>query len=94
MVLIVESGPRRDLAQGQPRGAQQRAHDIDAQGPSRRAASCRRRTQVRGVDPSRCARSSILSQTLRAAILVADVNGDGHSELIVGRAHSYGLDWW
>jgi hypothetical protein len=27
-------------------------------------------------------------------ILVADVNGDGRAELIVGRAHSYGLDWY
>jgi hypothetical protein len=27
-------------------------------------------------------------------ILVADVNGDGLNEIIVGRAHSYGLDWW
>jgi hypothetical protein len=27
-------------------------------------------------------------------MLVADVNGDGRNELIVGHAHSYGLDWW
>lgn len=27
-------------------------------------------------------------------ILVADVNGDGLADLIVGRSHSYGLDWW
>ncbi|HYF49720.1 MAG TPA: VCBS repeat-containing protein [Planctomycetota bacterium] len=27
-------------------------------------------------------------------ILVADVNGDGVNDIIVGRAHSYGLDWW
>jgi len=27
-------------------------------------------------------------------ILVADINGDGISELIVGGAHNYGLDWW
>jgi hypothetical protein len=27
-------------------------------------------------------------------ILVADINGDGLSELIVGGAHNYGLDWW
>ena len=27
-------------------------------------------------------------------IIVADVNGDGLSDLIVGQAHSYGLDWW
>ncbi len=27
-------------------------------------------------------------------VLVVDVNGDGRNDLIVGRAHSYGLDWW
>jgi hypothetical protein len=27
-------------------------------------------------------------------ILVVDVNGDGVNDLIVGQAHSYGLDWW
>ena len=27
-------------------------------------------------------------------ILVVDVNGDGLSDLIVGQAHDYGLDWW
>ncbi len=27
-------------------------------------------------------------------IIVADVNGDGLMDLIVGRSHSYGLDWW
>jgi len=27
-------------------------------------------------------------------ILVADVNGDGMNDIIVGHAHSYGLDWW
>ncbi len=27
-------------------------------------------------------------------ILVADVNGDGLADLIVGQAHNYGLDWW
>ncbi len=27
-------------------------------------------------------------------ILVEDINGDGKAEIIVGRAHSYGLDWW
>ena len=27
-------------------------------------------------------------------ILVEDINGDGLAEIIVGRAHSYGLDWW
>lgn len=26
-------------------------------------------------------------------VIVADVNGDGVADLIVGRAHSYGLDW-
>ncbi|HEV2472686.1 MAG TPA: FG-GAP-like repeat-containing protein [Chthonomonadales bacterium] len=27
-------------------------------------------------------------------ILVADVNGDGLNDLIVGQSHAYGLDWW
>ena len=27
-------------------------------------------------------------------IIVADVNGDGLNDLIVGQAHSYGLDWY
>ncbi len=27
-------------------------------------------------------------------ILVADVNGDGLNDLIVGQGHGYGLDWW
>jgi hypothetical protein len=27
-------------------------------------------------------------------ILVADVNGDGLNDIIVGQAHNYGLDWW
>lgn len=27
-------------------------------------------------------------------ILVADVNRDGLSDLIVGQSHAYGLDWW
>jgi hypothetical protein len=27
-------------------------------------------------------------------ILVVDVNGNGCSDLIVGQAHGYGLDWW
>lgn len=27
-------------------------------------------------------------------LLVADVNGDGRNELIVGGGHRYGLDWW
>jgi hypothetical protein len=27
-------------------------------------------------------------------ILVADVNGDGLADLIVGQGHAYGLDWW
>ena len=27
-------------------------------------------------------------------VIVADINGDGLNELIVGQAHGYGLDWW
>jgi hypothetical protein len=27
-------------------------------------------------------------------VLVADIDGDGVSELIVGNSHSYGLSWW
>ena len=27
-------------------------------------------------------------------VLVADVNGDGLNDLIVGQSHAYGLDWW
>lgn len=27
-------------------------------------------------------------------VVVADVNGDGLADLIVGQAHGYGLDWW
>ena len=27
-------------------------------------------------------------------MLVADANGDGLADLIVGQAHGYGLDWW
>jgi len=27
-------------------------------------------------------------------IIVADVNGDGLGDIIVGQAHGYGLDWW
>lgn len=27
-------------------------------------------------------------------VLVVDVNGDGLNDLIVGRSHNYGLDWW
>ncbi len=35
-----------------------------------------------------------LSPTSSVPILVVDVNGNGHSDLIVGNGHSYGLDWW
>lgn len=31
---------------------------------------------------------------LSVPIIVADIDGDGVAELIVGHAHSYGLDWW
>jgi hypothetical protein len=27
-------------------------------------------------------------------VIVADVDGDGLNDLIVGQAHAYGLDWW
>lgn len=27
-------------------------------------------------------------------VIVADVNGDGLNDLIVGQSHGYGLDWW
>ena len=27
-------------------------------------------------------------------VIVADINGDGRNDLIVGQAHGYGLDWW
>ncbi len=27
-------------------------------------------------------------------MLVEDINGDGRAEIIIGHAHSYGLDWW
>jgi len=27
-------------------------------------------------------------------VLVADINGDGVSELVVGQSHAYGLHWW
>ncbi|MCL4414351.1 MAG: VCBS repeat-containing protein, partial [Actinobacteria bacterium] len=32
--------------------------------------------------------------TASVEIVVADVNGDGLADLIVGQAHGYGLDWW
>jgi hypothetical protein len=31
---------------------------------------------------------------LSVPVIVADINGDGVAELIVGHAHSYGLDWY
>jgi hypothetical protein len=31
---------------------------------------------------------------LSVPIIVADIDGDGQAELIVGHAHSRGLDWW
>lgn len=35
-----------------------------------------------------------LNRSPSVPILVADVNGDGLSDIIVGGAHEYGLDWW
>jgi hypothetical protein len=35
-----------------------------------------------------------LPRSSSTPILVADVNGDGVSDLIVGGGHEYGLDWW
>ncbi len=35
-----------------------------------------------------------LGRDASVPILVADVNRDGLNDLIVGRSHSYGLDWW
>ncbi|MES2460352.1 MAG: VCBS repeat-containing protein [Armatimonadota bacterium] len=35
-----------------------------------------------------------LGRDASVPILVVDVNGDGLNDLIVGRSHSYGLDWW
>src|SRR6185312_15520298 len=32
--------------------------------------------------------------TVSVPVLVADVNKDGKNDLIVGQAHSYGLDWY
>lgn len=31
---------------------------------------------------------------LSCPAIIEDINGDGKSELIVGNAHGYGLDWW
>ncbi|NQU45147.1 VCBS repeat-containing protein [bacterium] len=35
-----------------------------------------------------------LSKLASVPILVADVNGDGLNDLIVGGGHEYGLNWW
>jgi hypothetical protein len=35
-----------------------------------------------------------LFKSASVPILVADVNGDGVNDLIVGGGHEYGLDWW
>jgi hypothetical protein len=35
-----------------------------------------------------------LGPTASVPIIVADVDGDGLSDLIVGNGHGYGLDWW
>lgn len=35
-----------------------------------------------------------LGASASCPIIVADINGDGVAELIVGTAHGFGLDWW
>jgi len=35
-----------------------------------------------------------ISPALSCPAIIADINGDGKGEIIVGNAHGYGLDWW
>ena len=41
-----------------------------------------------------CITPSSTSASASVPILVADVNGDGVNDLIVGQSHAYGLSWW
>jgi len=36
----------------------------------------------------------MISPSLSNPAIIEDINGDGKAEIIVGGAHTYGLDWW